>query len=114
MTIPRSLPRPLWIGVMLLSVAAVAGCYDAVPEDGDERVVTSTSQANSHFDAGANSEPGSGGRGRPSCADHAFHAGWAAPACENGGNAVCGGHGPRTSDCDHCCNAAAPPGPPPR
>jgi hypothetical protein len=39
----------------------------------------------------------------PTCGDLAKQNGWANAACEWNGNGACGGVGPSTSDCDHCC-----------
>jgi murein DD-endopeptidase MepM/ murein hydrolase activator NlpD len=43
-----------------------------------------------------------------SCGRWASAMGYAAAACERGGNGACGGRGPSTYDCDHCCDGAAP------
>jgi murein DD-endopeptidase MepM/ murein hydrolase activator NlpD len=40
----------------------------------------------------------------PSCGELAAAQGWPSAACEWNGNAACAGHGPATSDCDHCCS----------
>ncbi|HJL16100.1 MAG TPA: M23 family metallopeptidase [Sandaracinaceae bacterium LLY-WYZ-13_1] len=42
------------------------------------------------------------------CGEVAARLGFAEPACEWNGNGACGGHGPSSADCDHCCDRAAP------
>ncbi len=54
---------------------------------------------------GAGGMSGSAGSGPVTCGELASQNGWASGLCETAGNANCGGVGPATSDCVHCCDA---------
>ena len=101
------IPR-LALGASLLLM--LAACGEGViddPSEGEPQVLAATTSA----DAGAVVHGRASTAGRPSCRELAEQAGWSIPVCELGGNAACGGRGPVTPDCEHCCSGAPPPGP---
>jgi hypothetical protein len=74
---------------------------------------TPTSDCDHCCDASAPPPPPPPPPSKPSCGQLAAQNGWTDALCEWNGNGACGGQGPATSDCDHCCEAGSPPPPPP-
>lgn len=71
---------------------------------GDETTAEATTTLTGGPTTGAPGTETDGPPPGPSCGELAAAEGWPSAACEWDGNAACAGHGPATSDCDHCCS----------